>query len=227
MQSILILLVTREDVARNAESAYQVLSDPELLGHTSASGPHSKFSGLRVPTGNLLCEPGRGAQVVEQTFGMSATIVGAMSIGIMRHAFEAALKFAKEDTRGGRVTILERQSVSNLLMDVKMKVEAGRVLNWKAMSALESTEEALTWPQRLEMALESKIWCSDAAPKAVLEAMSAVGGKSYAKDMPFSKLLEDAACLPLFDGGNVGVRRRQLERIFQRDDYDPWAATFL
>jgi alkylation response protein AidB-like acyl-CoA dehydrogenase len=150
-----------------------------------------------------------------------------MSVGIMRHAFEAALKFCKEDSRGGKVKILERQSVSNLLMDVKMKVEAGRVLNWKATSVLESANDALTWPQKLEMALESKIWCSDAAPKAVLEAMAAVGGKSYAKDMPFSRLLEDAACLPLFDGGNVGVRRRQLEQIFQRDDYDSWAATFL
>ena len=37
--------------------------------------------------------------------------------------------------------------------------------------------------------------------------------KSYAKDMPFSRMLEDAVCLPLFDGGNVGVRRRQLEKI--------------
>jgi hypothetical protein len=44
--------------------------------------------------------------------------------------------------------------------------------------------------------------------------------------MPFSKLLEDAACLPLFDGGNVGVRRRQLEEILRRDDYKPWAATY-
>jgi len=50
--------------------------------------------------------------------------------------------------------------------------------------------------------------------------------KSYAKDLPFARLLEDAIVLPLFDGGNVGVRRRQLEKIFQRDDYEPWAATY-
>lgn len=49
---------------------------------------------------------------------------------------------------------------------------------------------------------------------------------SYAKDQPFSKLLNDAMALPLFDGGNVGVRRRQLEKIFQDPDYQPWAATF-
>jgi hypothetical protein len=44
--------------------------------------------------------------------------------------------------------------------------------------------------------------------------------------MPFSRLLEDAVVLPLFDGGNIGVRRRQLEKILQREDYNPWAATY-
>jgi hypothetical protein len=50
--------------------------------------------------------------------------------------------------------------------------------------------------------------------------------KSYATDMPFTKLLEDAACLPLFDGGNVGVRRRQLENIFKEEGYEAWGATY-
>ena len=47
---------------------------------------------------------------------------------------------------------------------------------------------------------------------------------SYKKDQPFARLLNDAMCLPLFDGGNVGIRRRQMEKIFQLDDYDPWSA---
>lgn len=49
---------------------------------------------------------------------------------------------------------------------------------------------------------------------------------SYRKDQPFSRLLNDAMCLPLFDGGNVGVRRRTMEKIFQAADYDPWGAFF-
>lgn len=32
--------------------------------------------------------------------------------------------------------------------------------------------------------------------------------------------------LPLFDGGNVGVRRRQIQKIFLDAGYEPWAATF-
>jgi nitroalkane oxidase len=50
--------------------------------------------------------------------------------------------------------------------------------------------------------------------------------KSYAKDMPFSRLLEDAICLPLFDGGNLGVRRRQMEKILKSPDYQPWAGVY-
>jgi hypothetical protein len=45
---------------------------------------------------------------------------------------------------------------------------------------------------------------------------------SYDKDSPFPKLMNDAIALPLFDGGNVGVRRRHLERIIAAEGYEPW-----
>jgi hypothetical protein len=38
-------------------------------------------------------------------------------------------------------------------------------------------------------------------------------------------LLQDALALPIFDGGNVGVRRRQLHTLLKRNDYDPLAAS--
>lgn len=172
---ILILIITREDIASNEPDAYEVLSDPELGGHKSTSGPHTRFSNFRVPAANLLSEPGEGAQIVEKTFGLSAAIVGAMCIGIMRHAFEVALSFCKSNACGGTEPIIEKQSVSDRLIDAKMKIEAARALTWKAMCVLDSTEQALRWEQRLEIALEAKVWCSDIAPKAVLECMSVVG----------------------------------------------------
>ncbi|KAH7555882.1 hypothetical protein BM1_06408 [Bipolaris maydis] len=226
ISNILILLVTRSDIASNNPSAYQVLADPSLGGHKSVNGPHSRFTNFRVPAANVLAKPGEGAQVVEQTFGMSAAIVGAMCVGVMRHAFEAALTFCKKENRGGKIPVLEHQSVSDRLIDAKMKIEAARVLVWKAMCVLESKEEKVGWQARLEVALEAKIWCSEQVTQVVLGCMSVVGMKSYAEDMPFSKILQDAACLPLFDGGNVGVRRRQLEKIFQEDGYQPWGATY-
>ncbi|KAF2739453.1 hypothetical protein EJ04DRAFT_519531 [Polyplosphaeria fusca] len=222
--NILILIVTREDISHNDASAYQVLSDPELPGFTSANGPHSKFTNLRIPSSNLLCAPGKGAQIVEQTFGSSAALVGAMCVGIMRSAFDAALAFCKTDTRGGTVPIIQHQSVADKLIDIKMRVEAARALTWKALSGIEKGPGG--WENRIETALEAKVWCSEQVTKCVVDAMSVVGMRSYEKSMGFSRMLDDAVCLPLFDGGNVGVRRRQLEKIFQSDGYEPWAGTY-
>jgi acyl-CoA reductase-like NAD-dependent aldehyde dehydrogenase len=41
---------------------------------------------------------------------------------------------------------------------------------------------------------------------------------------PFADLLRDALACPLFDGGNVGVRRPYLQALFAMPGYDPLAA---
>ncbi len=127
-----------------------------------------RFENLHVPAKNLLAAPGHGATLVEQAFTFTAVLVGAMSVSIMRAAYEAALKFAKEDTRGGAEPILGRQSVANLLMNVKLNCDASRALTWAAAHAVESGRGP-------EMALEAKIFCSEIAVKSVSDAMSAVG----------------------------------------------------
>ncbi|KAK8216625.1 acyl-CoA dehydrogenase/oxidase C-terminal [Phyllosticta capitalensis] len=222
---ILILAITRSILDANPPSTYRVLSDPSLAGFRSTSGPHSRFTSLRVPASHVLCPPGRGAAVVERVFGTSAALVGAMGVGIMRAAFEAALQFCKTDDRGGAGgPVLQRQSVADLLIDVKMRCETARLLTWKALHALENGPGV--WEQRLELACQAKIYSSEAAVQSVVDAMKAVGITSYATDQPFARLLNDAMVLPLFDGGNVGVRRRQIQKIFLDAGYEPWAATF-
>lgn len=165
--------MTAEVIAANEPGAYVVLDQPELAGFPSASGPHTRFTNLRVPDANLLCAPGQGARVVERTFGSSAAVVGAMGVGIMRAAFEAALGFAREDSRGGTVKTIERQSVADLLIDVKMRTEAARLLTWKAFSCIENGPGG--WDARLEAALEAKIFSSDAAVRSVIDCMKSVG----------------------------------------------------
>ncbi|KAI9726994.1 MAG: hypothetical protein M1834_008576 [Cirrosporium novae-zelandiae] len=224
-KSILILLVTRSVIASNDSSAFQVLKHVETAGHTAVTGPQIRYTNFRVPRTNLLAAPGTniGAELVETSFSASAALVGAMAVGIMRASFDAALTFSKIETRGGDVPILQRQSVADLLMDIKMRTEASRYLVWKALHCLH--EGPGDHKHRLEYALEAKIFCSENAVKSVFDAMKAVGVTSYSLDQPFSRLMNDALVLPIFDGGNVGIRRRQLEKIFMAEDYQPWAAS--
>jgi hypothetical protein len=60
--------------------------------------------------------------------------------------------------------------------------------------------------------------------QVVYDAMRLVGIESYTDTQPFADLLRDALAYPLFDGGNVGVRRPYLQALFATPGYDPLAA---
>ena len=136
--AIMILLVTPEDIKQNDPDAFKVLRHISTAGHTACSGPHIKYSNLRLPAKNVLCPPGTAAPIVNTAFDCTAIMVGAMSVGVMRSAFDAALKFAKGDNRRGASELLGRQAVADLLSGVKMQTEACRALTWKAASVFVS-----------------------------------------------------------------------------------------
>ena len=54
---------------------------------------------------------------------------------------------------------------------------------------------------------------------------ASIWGMSHDHEAPFARLLLDALALPIFDGGNMGIRRRQLHTMFKRSDYDPLSAS--
>ncbi|KAJ4189391.1 hypothetical protein NW755_006209 [Fusarium falciforme] len=198
----MILLVTPEVIANNPKEAYQVLGEPELAGHITTSGPHTRFTMFRVPYENRLCPPGEGAPIVETAF----TIL------------------AKSDTRGGSKHIIQHQSVADKLIDCKMRIETSRLLVWKAVCKLD--DPAVDWKVKLEISMQAKIYSTDCAVDCVVDAMKAVGMKSYAKDMSFPRLLNEAMYYPLFDGGNIGLRRRQIQRLMTEEENKPWEATY-
>ena len=105
------------------------------------------------------------------------------------------------------------------LADAKMAIEAARYLCWRACRAVD-----LQSPGAEELAIEAKVFGSETAVRVLTELMRVVGIESY-DALPLARLLQDALALPLFGGGNIGVRRRRLHAILQRPEYDPLAAS--
>lgn len=171
--NVMILAVTREIVAQNDPEAWKILSEPDLMGHTAASGPHTRYTNFKVPLDAVLFAPGKATPVIEQAFGVTAALVGAMAIGTMRTAFELALDFAKRDDRGGSVPIIHRQSPADLLINAKIKIDTSRMIVWKAVDALENGPGNAA--ERFETCLEAKIYPSDSAISCVWDCMQAVG----------------------------------------------------
>ncbi|KAM6525828.1 hypothetical protein FALCPG4_011363 [Fusarium falciforme] len=206
----MILLVTPEVIANNPKEAYQVLGEPELAGHITTV--------FRVPYENMLCPPRRGCTYRRDSFHH------VRSPRWCDGCWYNARSLAKSDTRGGSKHLIQHQSVADKLIDCKMRIETSRLLVWKAVCKLD--DPAVDWKVKLEISMQAKIYSTDCAVDCVVDAMKAVGMKSYAKDMSFPILLNEAMYYPLFDGGNIGLRRRQIQRLMTEEEYKPWEATY-
>jgi alkylation response protein AidB-like acyl-CoA dehydrogenase len=212
-ESLAVILVPRP--ARGVT----VLESMDTIGQRATPVAKVRFDEVRVPAGNLLGEPGDGMAILETVFSATAALVGVFSVAAMRTAFDVALSFARTERRGGTVPIIEHQNVGTILADMKMRLEAVRYLTWKACDYFDKTGG-----RGNELAIAAKVFGSETAVQVVYDAMRAVGTESYTNALPLAGLLQDTLAYPLFDGGNVGVRRRQLQRMFMAAHYDALAA---
>jgi nitroalkane oxidase len=212
-RSISVILVERPASGLIFERAI------EAVGHRAHLLPQFRFEGVSVPSGNVLGSVGGGLALTAACFTGAAALVGIFALALMRAAFEFTLAFARNERRGGIHPIIEHQAVGYALADAKTAIEATRYLCWRACRAVD-----LQSPGAEELAIEAKVFGSETAVRVLTDLMRVVGIESYDHALPLGRLLQDALALPLFGGGNIGVRRRRLHAILQRPEYDPLAA---
>ena len=191
----------------------------DAVGHRAHLLPQFRFEGVRVPSANVLGKAGGGLALTAASFTGAAALVGVFAVALMRAAFEFTLDFARHERRGGVHPVIAHQAVGYALADAKTAIEAVRGLCWRACRAVDAQS-----PQAEELAIEAKVFGSETAINVLTDLMRVVGIESYDHALPLGRLLQDALALPLFGGGNVGVRRRRLHAILQRPEYDPLAA---
>ena len=186
------------------------------IGHRAHLLPQFNFKGIDVSRENVLGSLGSGLALTAACFTGAAALVGIFAVALMRAAFEFTLAFARSERRGGIHPIVEHQAVGYALADAKTAIEATRWLCWRACQAVDAQS-----PAAQELAIEAKVHGSETAVRVLTDLMRVVGVESYDHALPLGRLLQDALALPLFGGGNIGVRRRQLHAILKRPEYDP------
>jgi nitroalkane oxidase len=192
----------------------------DSVGHRAHLTPQFGLENVSAPRQNLLGQEGNGLALTAASFTGTAALVGIFGVALMRAAFEFALHFARTERRGGINPIIEHQAVGYALADAKIAIEAARYLSWRACHAVDSQS-----PASDELAIQAKIFGSETAVRVITDLMMVVGVESYDHEIPLGRLLRDALALPIFDGGNIGVRRRQLHTMLKRPDYSPLLAS--
>ncbi|MCC8984265.1 acyl-CoA dehydrogenase, partial [Bradyrhizobium acaciae] len=228
----LLTVVCRTDPTAPADTAISIIAVEgpvtglvferaiDSLGHRAHLVPQFGLKNVAAPHHNLLGQQGAGLALTAAAFTGTAALVGIFGVALMRAAFSFALDFARSEKRGGVHPIIEHQAVGYALADAKTTIEAARYLSWRACHALDTQS-----PAAEELSVQAKIFGSEAAVRVITDLMRVVGIDSYDHEAPFGRLLQDALALPIFDGGNLGIRRRQLHTMLKSSDYDPLTAS--
>ncbi|MBI5210240.1 MAG: acyl-CoA dehydrogenase family protein [Elusimicrobia bacterium] len=225
------VVVARTDRSKGGKEGLSVLIVPRgtkglrvegilnKLGHRLTVQPRIIFENCRVPAENLIAgTEGNGDLAITKAFTWSGPVAGIAAVGVMRSAFETSLSWAKEYAAGGSQPIIHHQNVGYLLADMKMRIEAGRYLSWRAAHYLDQHDS-----EGMEAGALSKIYCGELSIEVINDAMRLMGINSYIKDYPLEKHMRDALCFPIYDAGNMGMQRRRLHGIMAHESYNPMA----
>ena len=128
------------------------------------------------------------------TFEATRPAVGAMALGVARAAYEYALDYAKERRQFGRA-IIENQAISFTLVDMKMEIDAARLLVWRAAWMSRTRKEFLAAEGSM-----SKLKASEVSVWVTERAIQILGGMGYVRDTPVERWARDAKIFTIFEG---------------------------
>ncbi|WP_367134069.1 acyl-CoA dehydrogenase family protein [Saccharothrix sp. HUAS TT1] len=135
-----------------------------------------------------------GGQAAMATFETTRPVVGAMAVGVARAAYEYSLEYAKDREAFGR-KIIENQSIAFDLANMKMEIDAARLLVWRA-----------AWMGRNNVPFTagegsmSKLKAGEVSVWATERAIHILGGAGYTREHPVERMHRDAKIFTIFEG---------------------------
>ena len=175
---------------------FQVSRDIKKLGYKGVKTCELIFEDFEVPAENLIGgEEGRGFQQVMGGLEVGRINVAARGVGLARACLEASLRYAQERKTFGK-PIGEHQLIQEKLADMATRLEAARMLTYAAAQAKDRGE-------RVDMeAGMAKLFATELAMDAALEAMRIHGGYGYTLEFPIERYFRDAPLLIIGEGTN-------------------------
>ena len=167
----------------------------DKLGIHTSQTMELVFQDVKVPAENLLGQEGQGFKIAMKTLDGGRIGVAAQALGIAEAALQDAVEYSKQRVQFGK-PLCKFQSISFKLADMKMKVEAARLLVYKV--ACKKQEDQ---PFSVDAAIAKRV-ASDVAMEIATEAVQIFGGYGYSEEYPVARHLRDAKITQIYEGTN-------------------------
>ena len=163
------------------------------LGMRASETAEMIFDNCRIPDASRIGEVGAGFKQSMKVLDGGRISIAALSLGIAKGAYDAAVKYAKERQQFDK-PIGNFQGISFKLADMATEIAASELLINQAcdlkMRGLPMTREAAM----------AKYYASETAVKNSTEAVQIFGGNGYSKDFPVEKFYRDSKLCTIGEG---------------------------
>ena len=179
------------------------------LGLRASATGEVIFSNCRVSESQLLGKPGEGFVDSLRILDGGRVSIAALSIGMAQGAYDAALKYSKMRKQFGR-PISEFQAIQHKLVDMAMKIDASRLLTYRAARMIDAGKRVTR-----ESAM-AKLFSSESAVWIANEAVQIHGGYGFIKDYPVEKFYRDVKLCTIGEGTSE-IQRLVIARQLLKD----------
>jgi len=165
----------------------------DKLGMRASETAELVFDSCRIPEGNLLGKVGDGFIQAMKVLDGGRISIAALSLGIAKGAYKAALEYSKERVQFGKA-ICEHQAIAFKLADMVTEIDASELLIFSAADKKNKGQKMTK-----EGAI-AKYYASEACVRIANEAVQIFGGYGYTKDFPVEKFYRDAKLCTIGEG---------------------------
>lgn len=155
-----------------------------LMGFRGVPSSDLYFDSCEVPVENIIV-PAGGFRKLMETFDLERCGNATMSLSQASGALEDALAYVQERKQFGK-PLVDFQAVQLKLAEMQMKVEAARLLIWRAVATV---SDGL--PNVLDSSV-AKCFANEAAREVCGHAVQLMGGYGYSREYPMERRLRDA-----------------------------------
>lgn len=204
-----VMAVTDPEAGARGISAFMVHKDDpgfsvsgyeKKLGIKGSPTAELLFEDVCVSASRMIGEEGTGFKTALQTLDHTRPTIGAQALGIAQGAFDEAVKYVKERKQFGK-SIADFQNTQFMLADMKMKIDAARLMIYTAASNAERGFAEGGAKLGL-MAAGSKAFASDIAMQVTVDAVQLLGGYGFTRDFPLERMMRDAKITQIYEGTN-------------------------
>lgn len=151
------------------------------------------FEDVRVPKENILGSLGMGFKIAMANLDSGRIGVAGQAIGIARASLDCAAKYSIERQAFGS-PIGNMFSIQSKLADMASRIDAARLLMWKAAMLKDSGK-----PFTKDAAM-AKLMASETATFCTHQAIQVLGGMGYVSEMPAERHYRDARITEIYEG---------------------------